>query len=150
MDLLLNEQLKLLNLKNKQTMLSNLFLSTVDTDIMGTITRSSVLQLEVLIRKLPPIDGLPSSSIVISKVTSLKTHMTVIELQHHIGKQKTQKRTRGTYLAHELRNHPVEGRPLVTKAMFPCAQCPEVFCRKDSGQILSDNPNKTLNTSSSF
>lgn len=37
----------------------------------GIITRSSVLQFEVLVRKLPSIDRLPSSSIVISEITSL-------------------------------------------------------------------------------
>lgn len=47
----------------------------------GQDTRSSVLQLEVLISKLQSIDRLPSSPIVVSEIPTL---------------------------AHELRDHPVE------------------------------------------
>lgn len=41
------------------------------------ITRSSVLQLEVLVRKLPAVDGLSSSSIVVGEVSTLKARALV-------------------------------------------------------------------------
>lgn len=90
----------------------------------GMITRSSVLQLEVLIRKLPAVDGLPSSSIVVSEISTLKTHVTV---NGTATACQTTKREKETYLAHELGDHPVEGWPLVAKALFPCAQRSEVL-----------------------
>lgn len=52
---------------------------------------------------------------------------------------ETQKREE-VYLAHELRDHPVENRSLVTKAMFPCAQCSEILYKKETASdFLSDN-----------
>lgn len=41
------------------------------------ITRSSVLQFEVLIWKLPTVDGLSSSAIVVSEISSLKARALV-------------------------------------------------------------------------
>lgn len=41
------------------------------------ITRSSVLQFEVLIWKLPTVDGLSSSAIVVSEISSLKARVLV-------------------------------------------------------------------------
>ena len=38
----------------------------------GGLTGTGVLQLEVLIRKLPSIDGFPPSAIVVSKIPTLK------------------------------------------------------------------------------
>lgn len=57
------------------------------------ITRSSVLQLEVLIWKLPTVDGLPSSSVVVSEISTLKdTHVAVIAPQQDAGQQIRRKR----------------------------------------------------------
>lgn len=64
-------------------------------------SRSGVLQLEVLIRKLQSIDRFAPSSIVVSEVSSL---------------------------AHEVRDHPVESGSLVAEAWLPCAQRSEVLC----------------------
>lgn len=44
------------------------------------ITWPRVLQFEVLIRKFPSVNGLPSSSIVVGEVSTLKTHMIALML----------------------------------------------------------------------
>lgn len=46
----------------------------------GSFTRSSVLQLEVLIRELPSIDRLPPSSVVVGEISTLKTGIAAITL----------------------------------------------------------------------
>lgn len=46
------------------------------------ITWSCVLQFEVLIRKLPSVDGFSSSSIVVGEVSTLKTHMISLMLRY--------------------------------------------------------------------
>ena len=66
------------------------------------LTRSSVLQLEVLILKLVSINGLATSTIMVSKVTSL---------------------------THELRNDTVERWSPVAKAPLASAKSTEVFGR---------------------
>lgn len=65
-----------------------------------SLTRSGVLQLEVLILKLVSIDGLSTSAIVVSEVTSL---------------------------AHELRDDTVESGSLVAESAFAGAQSTEVL-----------------------
>lgn len=54
------------------------------------ITRSGMLQFEVLVRKLPSIDGLSPSSIVVCEVSTLKSqrHMIVPTLKYVIRKPK--------------------------------------------------------------
>ncbi len=114
------------------------------------ITGSSVLQLEVLIRKLPPVDRFPPSSVVVGEISSLKTHK--LHCLHATACQMTKerhKRGREVYLAHEVRDHPVENWSLVAEAMFSRAQRSEVLCKKDimsdclSGQWFNKLPRRT-------
>lgn len=42
---------------------------------------------------------------------------------------------RRAYLAHEVRDHPVESGSLVAEAWLPCAQRSEVLCNTDRSQI---------------
>lgn len=63
-------------------------------------TRSGVLQDEVLILELVSVDGLTSGSVMVLEVATL---------------------------AHEVRNHTVEGGTLVTKALLSGAESAEVF-----------------------
>ena len=65
------------------------------------LTRSGVLELEVLVLKLVPIDALPSGAVAASEVPSL---------------------------AHEARDHSVEAGALVPKPLLPSAQGTEVLC----------------------
>lgn len=64
-------------------------------------TWSSVLQFKVLIGKLPAVDGLSTSSIVVSEVSSL---------------------------AHELGDDSVESGAFISETMFSCAERTEVLC----------------------
>jgi len=66
----------------------------------GENTGTGVLELEVLISELSAIDGLASSAVVVGEVTTL---------------------------AHELRNHTVEGAALVAKALLASAESTEVL-----------------------
>lgn len=50
------------------------------------ITWSCVQQFEVLIRKLPSVDGFSSSSVVVGEISALKTNVNVT-LQQHVGQQ---------------------------------------------------------------
>lgn len=63
-------------------------------------TRSSVLQLEVLIRELPAVNGLPSGSVVVREIATL---------------------------THKLRDDAVECGSLVTEAVLTGAQRSEVL-----------------------
>lgn len=72
------------------------------------ITRSSVLQLEVFIWKLPSVDGLSSSAIVVGEISTLKAWRLVksgaiTALVHHDNEAYHK-----LYLAHELRDDTVE------------------------------------------
>lgn len=64
----------------------------------GMVTRSSVLQLEVLIRKLPSVDRLPSSSIVVGEISTLKDtrtpHGKHTEAAHRTTKESQKKKGR--------------------------------------------------------
>lgn len=64
------------------------------------LTWSCVLKDKVFIIKLPAIDGLPASAVVVGEVASL---------------------------AHKLRDDAVEAAALVTKALFVSAQAAEVL-----------------------
>lgn len=64
------------------------------------LTWSSVFEHEVLIVKLPAIDGLSACAVVVGEVASL---------------------------AHELRDDTMEAAALVAKALFMCAQAAEVL-----------------------
>jgi len=66
----------------------------------GQNSGAGVLQLEVLIGKLLAVDGLSSSAVVVSEVTSL---------------------------AHELGNDAMERAALVTKSLLAGAECPKVL-----------------------
>lgn len=93
------------------------------------ITRSGVLQLEVLIRKHVSINGLSSGSIVIGEVSTLQPRNTQQCNPTETGHLTTKlRRKRQTYLAHKLRDHPVENGSFITKATFSSAQSSEVFC----------------------
>uniref|UniRef100_A0A0E9X487 Uncharacterized protein n=1 Tax=Anguilla anguilla TaxID=7936 RepID=A0A0E9X487_ANGAN len=67
----------------------------------GEGAKPSMLQSEVLIRKLVAIDGLAPSSIVVCEVTAL---------------------------THEVWDDTVEARPLVAKALLPSTEGTEVLC----------------------
>jgi len=72
----------------------------------GQDSRSSVLQLEVLVLELVAIDGLAPGAIPGSEVTTL---------------------------AHEVRDHPVEAGSLESESLLPSAQCTEVLaCLRDN------------------
>lgn len=90
------------------------------------ITWPRVLQFEVLIRKFPPVNGFPSSSIVVGEVSTLQNahELPHVPLQQHVGAAGE---TLTSYLAHELRDHPVESGFLVTETVFSCAQSSEVL-----------------------
>lgn len=105
----------------------------------GRLTRSGVLQLKVLIRKLPPVDRLPSSSVVVGEIPPLRTH-TCVSAAPAADRRPGGTRSR-SHLTHELRDHPVEGGALVTEAVFSCAQRPEVLCGTDPS-IRSSQPDQ--------
>ena len=63
-------------------------------------SRSGVLQLEVFVFELVAVDGLASSSVVVGEVTAL---------------------------AHEVRDHAVEGGSLVTHSLFTSAKSTEIL-----------------------
>ncbi len=66
----------------------------------GEHTRAGVLQHEVLIRELSAVDGFAARAVVVGEITAL---------------------------AHELGNHPVEGRTLEPESLLARAQGAEVF-----------------------
>lgn len=49
-------------------------------------------------------------------------------VRHQDGRKRRE--TIKTYLAHELRDHPVEDGALVAKAVLSCAERPEVLYKK--------------------
>lgn len=55
-----------------------------------------------------------------------------VALQQHAGQQVTHTKEPKSYLAHELRDHPVESWSLVTKTLFSCAQSSEVLWKEES------------------
>lgn len=96
------------------------------------VTRSSVRQFEVLIWKLPAVDGLSSSPIVVGEISSLKACVWLVREPRQprmtAGYLKVECIER-LYLAHELRDDTVENGSLVAEAMFPCAERSEVLCK---------------------
>ena len=67
----------------------------------GEDTRTGVLEGEVFILKLVTVDGLTTGTVVVGEITAL---------------------------AHEARNHAVERRAFVAKALFARAERAKVFC----------------------
>jgi len=73
----------------------------------GQDARTRVLQDEILIIKLLPVDGLASSAVMACEVPPL---------------------------AHKSRNDPVEAGTFVTKSFLPSAQGTEVLCPKEKSK----------------
>jgi len=71
-----------------------------------------MLQLEVLIWELLPIDGLPASTIASCEVSTLD---------------------------HEVLDHSVEGRALIAKALLACSKGTEVLCCLGDGATIETN-----------
>lgn len=94
-----------------------------------------MLQLEVLIRELPPINGLPSSSIVVCEIAPLEHK----KQAHTSAGWKTKGRRNGgfpSYLTHKLRDDAVECGSLVTEAVLARAQRSEVLWEEDTCRRL--------------
>ena len=70
---------------------------------MDVLTRASVLEFEVLVLKLVPVDALAPGAVTASEVPSL---------------------------AHEAWDHSVEFGALVAEPFLPCTQGTEIFCRE--------------------
>ena len=77
----------------------------------GEDTRTGVLEGEVFILKLVTVDGLAAGTVVVGEVTAL---------------------------AHETRDHAVERRAFVAKALFARAERAEVFCMAEKSQSKRD------------
>lgn len=94
---------------------------------------SSVLQNEIFICKLLPIDGFSASSISFGKISTLTENKWATAVNCivtggnccHFGRQQMPL----LYLAHEARDDSVKFAALIAKALLSSAQGTEVFCR---------------------
>lgn len=112
----------------------------------GMITRSSVLQLEVLIGKLPAVNRLPSSSIVVGEISTLKTHTRLYlhcnSTPDDKGTQKKEIKTPTWHMNWGITLWKVD--PLYPKPCSPVHSALKFSKRKIVSQIVSDDPYRTF------
>lgn len=89
--------------------------------------RSCVLQCEVFICKLFPVDGFSSGSVAFCKISTLiykRCVVTAGRWRFIFGQQQVL-----LYLAHEFRDDSMKVAALIAKPLLSSAQGTEVFCR---------------------